>query len=113
MSGSNAVAGGGLTGCTVDVEGVLQMFSEGQWRTVCKQGFDSAKLACSSIGHWGGVTSSLTKTMTPFKPFGTDLSCGESYSSLGECSFDPFKSCSQTDAQSVLCVCSSSSSPGS
>ncbi|XP_069120541.1 galectin-3-binding protein B-like [Argopecten irradians] len=99
-----------------ELEGRLEVFHEGQWGTICDDGFnmDDARVACRQLGYSGG---SYIRYYTPGKGniWLSNLVCDGTESRLDDCRFDGWGehscrhwqdvavSCEQSEDDEALC----------
>jgi hypothetical protein len=90
-------------------EGRLEVLHDGQWGTVCDDGFDvnDANVACQQLGYSSGTAQCCAFFGTGVDPIWMDnLNCTGSESRLFDCPFNGFgvHNCSHDEDVSVICT---------
>ena len=91
-------------------EGLLQVFADGQWSSVCGLDSGAATVACKAMGFAGaaGGSSAAGHAWMSGAPGIGELSCGGSEHGLRECSFQHAQDVFCAPAEAAIISCSGS-----
>lgn len=89
------------------INGFLEVYYMGEWRSVCDDGFDlaDANVACRQLGYDGAESFAIAVSGTNDRFWLDDLACTGRESSLDQCPSSGWgnENCARSESVSVIC----------